>query len=88
MPQIVYINLPVESGARSRAFYEALGFSVVPQFTNDRSICICVSDVIYLMLLEREVFAGFAPARSPTPPPRPAFWWRCRATAARPWTPS
>ncbi|WPY94494.1 VOC family protein [Limimaricola variabilis] len=61
MPQIVYINLPVESGARSRAFYEALGFSVVPQFTNDRSICICVSDVIYLMLLEREVFAGFAP---------------------------
>lgn len=61
MSQTVYINLPVESGPRARAFYEGLGFSVEPQFTNDRSICIRVSDTIYLMLLEREVFAGFAP---------------------------
>ncbi len=59
--QVIYVNLPVESGARARAFYEALGFSVVPQFTNEQSICIRVSDQIYLMLLEREVFAGFAP---------------------------
>ncbi len=61
MSDVIFVNLPVESGARARAFYEGLGFSVVPQFTNDQSICIRVSDAIHLMLLEREVFAGFAP---------------------------
>ena len=61
MTQTIYVNLPVKSGARSRAFYEGLGFAVEPQFTNERSICIKVSEAIYLMLLEREVFEGFAP---------------------------
>ncbi len=61
MSDVIFVNLPVESGARARAFYEGLGFSVVPQFTNDQSLCIRVSDAIHLMLLEREVFAGFAP---------------------------
>jgi len=59
--RMIFVNLPITSLARSRAFYEALGFSINPQFSDDTSACVVISETIYLMILEHEKFAGFAP---------------------------
>ena len=61
MPTLLFANLPVENFARSRAFWEALGYHFNPQFTNENTGCLVISDTIYAMLLEHERFADFAP---------------------------
>lgn len=60
MAKQIFINLPVRNLAKSRAFYEALGYRVNPKFTNEtEAACIEVSDTIYLMLLVRPYFQTF-----------------------------
>ena len=59
--RMIFVNLPVTDLARSRAFYEGLGFSINPQFSDDDGACVVVSDTIYLMILTRTKFARFAP---------------------------
>lgn len=61
MPQMIFVNLPVSDLDRSKRFYEALGFTINPQFTDDTAACVVVSDTIFLMILTRDRFAGFAP---------------------------
>jgi predicted lactoylglutathione lyase len=58
-PRMMFLNLPVESAARSRAFYEALGFEVNEKFTDETCTCLVVSDTGIVMLLEHEKFAQF-----------------------------
>ena len=58
-PRMMFINVPVESPARSRAFYEALGFEVNELFSDETCTCVAVSETGYLMLLERSKFASF-----------------------------
>jgi predicted lactoylglutathione lyase len=38
-----------------------LGFALNPQFSDDDTICMVVSDAIFFMVMTREKFAGFAP---------------------------
>jgi predicted lactoylglutathione lyase len=57
----VFINLPVVDLSKSIAFFEALGFSQNPQFTDDAGACIVVSDTISLMLLTHVRFRDFTP---------------------------
>jgi len=59
MPQMIFVNLPVSDLARSIAFYEAMGASQNPKFSDEQSMCMVFSDAIYLMLLSREKFASF-----------------------------
>lgn len=61
MPQMIFVNLPVTDLDRSKRFYEALGFTINQQFTDETASCVVVSDTIYLMILTRDRFAGFAP---------------------------
>lgn len=61
MPTLLFANLPVENFARSRAFWEAIGYHFNPQFTNENTGCLVISDTIYVMLLEHPTFTGFAP---------------------------
>jgi predicted lactoylglutathione lyase len=61
MPTMVFINLPVADVARSTAFYEALGWTLNPMFSDENSSCIVVSDTIYVMLLTHEFFSSFTP---------------------------
>lgn len=61
MPQMIFVNLPVTDLGRSRRFYEALGFTINPQFSDDTAACVVVSEFIFLMILTRDRFAGFAP---------------------------
>lgn len=59
MPQMIFVNLPVTDLARSKAFYEAVGATNNPAFTDDTAACMVFSDVIHTMLLTREKWATF-----------------------------
>ena len=59
MTRMIFVNLPVTDLARSRAFYEALGFTNNPQFSDDGSACMVVSDTIHVMLLTHAKWADF-----------------------------
>jgi len=59
MPQM-FVNLPVTDLDRAKAFYEALGFSINPQFTDHNAACVVVEDGHnYFMILTREYFQTF-----------------------------
>lgn len=60
MPQMIFVNLPVSDLPRALVFYQALGFTVEPRFTDDQAACIVVSDMIYLMLLTHPRFDYFS----------------------------
>ncbi|WP_280234742.1 VOC family protein [Nocardia cyriacigeorgica] len=58
--KMIFVNLPVTDLARSKNFYEALGWKVNQDFTDENASCIVIDDNICLMLLTREYFATFA----------------------------
>ncbi len=39
MPNQLFVNLPVADLSRARAFYEALGFAAVPEFSGEDAAC-------------------------------------------------
>jgi uncharacterized protein len=55
----IYVNLAVEDLARSKRFFEELGFSFHEKFTNDDAAALILSDTIYAMLHTHESFARF-----------------------------
>jgi uncharacterized protein len=55
----IFVNLPVKNLSRSIAFFEALGYSFNPQFTDDKAGCLVISDTIYAMLLTEPFFRKF-----------------------------
>jgi len=57
--QMVFINLPVADLDRAVGFYEALGYSVNPDFTDETAACIVVSGTVYVMLLTHAKFQEF-----------------------------
>jgi len=57
----IFISLPVADLPRSLAFFKALGFSHNPQFSDDTSACVVVSDTILVMLLTHARFRDFTP---------------------------
>jgi len=56
---MIFVNLPVADLAASRAFYEAVGFTNNPQFSDDTALCMVLSDSIYAMLLTHEKWKSF-----------------------------
>lgn len=56
---MIFVNLPVEDLDRSVSFFEAVGASKNPQFSDGRGACMVFSDTIYAMLLTHERFADF-----------------------------
>lgn len=55
----IFVNLPVKDLNRSRTFFQALGLSFNPQFTNDKGACLEIAPNIYAMLLVEPFFQGF-----------------------------
>ena len=55
----IFVNLPIKNMQKSRAFFESLGFSFNPQFTNDQGACMVVAEDIFVMLLVEPFFATF-----------------------------
>ena len=59
MPTKVFINLPVRNLEKSMDFFQGLGFSFNPQFTDEKGACMVVSESIFAMLLTDTYFKSF-----------------------------
>ncbi|MBK7338936.1 MAG: VOC family protein [Saprospiraceae bacterium] len=55
----IFINLAVRDVQKSSDFYQALGFSINPQFSDENGMCMVWSDKIFVMLLNHEKFKSF-----------------------------
>lgn len=60
MAKQIFINLAVTDLQKSMAFYTALGFTNITQFSDDTAKCMAWSDSIFVMLLTHEKFSSFA----------------------------
>jgi predicted lactoylglutathione lyase len=55
----IFVNLPVRDLGKSMAFYEAIGATNNPQFTDETAACMVFSDSVFVMLLTHEKWAKF-----------------------------
>ena len=61
MSKLIFINLPVVDLPRAMAFYEAVGATNEPRFTDETAACMVFSDTIHVMLLTHDKFRHFSP---------------------------
>jgi len=66
MARMIFVNLPVADLARSTTFYEAIGLTRNPQFSDDSSSCMVVSETISVMLITHDKWRTFT--SRPIPP--------------------
>jgi len=59
MSKMIFVNLPVTDLKASMAFYEAVGFTNNPMFTNDQAAAMAWSDEIVVMLLRHDFWKTF-----------------------------
>jgi predicted lactoylglutathione lyase len=59
MINAVFLNMPVQDVARSKAFFSNLGFGVNEQFSGLENVCIVVNQNISLMLMDKRKFSSF-----------------------------
>lgn len=59
MPKMIFVNLPVADLKRATAFYEKIGATKNPQFSDDTASCMVFSETIYTMLLTHEKWGQF-----------------------------
>ena len=60
MPRMIFVNLPVRNLKASTPFYEALGGTVNPQFSDATATSVMLSDTIAVQLLTHEKYRGFS----------------------------
>ena len=56
----IFVNLPVADLSRADTFYEAVGATKNPQFSDRTASCMVLSETIHVMLLTHDKFRGFA----------------------------
>jgi uncharacterized protein len=66
MTKMIFVNLPVADLPRAVAFYEALGFTNNPQFSDETAACMVWSEAIFVMLLTHAKWQTFT--TRPIPP--------------------
>ena len=60
MNKQIFVNLPVKDLDKSKAFFNALGYTFNSQFTNEHGACMVISDnSIFAMLLTEDFFKTF-----------------------------
>ena len=59
MAKMIFVNLPVTDLPRSMEFYEAVGFTNNPMFTNEQAAAMAWSDEIVVMLLTHDFWKTF-----------------------------
>ncbi len=59
MTKMIFVNLPVADLSRSQSFYEAVGFTNNPQFSNDQASAMVWSETIHVMLLTHDFWKTF-----------------------------
>lgn len=60
MATSIFVNMAVGDVARSRAFFEAIGWRVNEQFTDDASACLVIGETVFAMLHSHERFSAFS----------------------------
>lgn len=55
----IFVNFTTNDLDRSKVFYEALGYTINPMFTDENAACVVLSDDIYFMVQTREFYATF-----------------------------
>jgi len=66
MTKMIFVNLPVADLPRAKAFYEALGFTNNPHFSDQSSAAMVWSETITVMLLTHAKWRSFT--NRPIPP--------------------
>lgn len=59
-PRKLFVNIPVSDVQRSIIFFEQLGFTFNPQFTDASAAAMLVGEDAFFMLLSEERFKGFS----------------------------
>ena len=59
MGKMIFVNLPVTDLKRSMAFYEGVGATNNPGFTDATAACMVFSDAIHVMLLTHDKWRQF-----------------------------
>lgn len=65
MAKMIFVNLPVADVAAATAFYEAIGMTRNPAFSNEQASAMVWSDTISFMLLSHDFFRTFTPKAIP-----------------------
>jgi predicted lactoylglutathione lyase len=60
MATSIFVNMAVDDVARSRAFFEAVGWRINEQFTDESSACVEIGDTVSAMLHARDRFSEFS----------------------------
>ena len=66
MSRMIFINFPVSDLPRAMKFYEAIGFTNEPRFTDEAAAAMVLTDVIHVMLLTHDRWKTFTDR--PIPP--------------------
>jgi uncharacterized protein len=66
--RVLFVSLPVQDPQRSKAFFERLGFSFNPAFTDESTACMSVGEQAFVMLGSHEKVAELSklPLADPT----------------------
>jgi len=59
MAKQIFVNLPVRDLKKTMQFFDKLGFTFNPQFTDDNGACMIIGENIYSMLLVEKFFKTF-----------------------------
>jgi predicted lactoylglutathione lyase len=59
MSKLIFVNLPVADLPRAKAFYESIGATNNPQFTDETAACMVLSETIHVMLLTHDKYKQF-----------------------------
>ncbi|MFF4525686.1 VOC family protein [Streptomyces bluensis] len=57
--QMIFVNLPVNDLDTSKKFFTELGYTINPQFSDDKAACVVISDTIFAMLLTKPFYQSF-----------------------------
>ena len=59
MDQMIFVNLPVKDLETTKGFFGKLGFGFNPQFSDETTACLVISDRIFAMLIGEQRFKDF-----------------------------
>jgi predicted lactoylglutathione lyase len=57
--QMIFVNLPVRDIDASKKFFSELGYEINPQFSDEATASVVISESIVVMLLSHEKYAQF-----------------------------
>lgn len=61
MNKQIFLNMPVADLQKSKAFFQALGYSLNPQFSGDDAACVIINETTFVMLGTHAKFREFTP---------------------------